>query len=390
MTKVESIEGINISVNENQNAFVITNESSNINSEFTHNKIHIDQTTIKNDNIIIQQDNNVSKITNNNISVENNQSEISLEPGKININNNGDTSNIIGSQFSGNAASADKLNTDAGSALHPIYFVNGKPVETTYDLKLSGSDYGIVKTGNNVTISNGLITVNDDEHNHIINNIDGLQEILDNKLDKDSNIDGYLPLSAGEEYKLTGPLGFTNGIGYGASLPSDGFEGQLFFLETLDINSATLSTGETIRANAVYGAVYNDYAEYRAQKDLIQPGYCAASSDDGKIYKTSEKFQACDGIVSDTFGFAIGETEECQIPLAVAGRVLAYCAGNREDYHAGDTVCAGPGGLVYKMTREEIREWPDRIICIVSEIPQYEIWGENNIQVNNRIWIKIK
>ena len=42
MTKVESTEGINISVNENQNAFVITNESSNINSEFAHNKIHID------------------------------------------------------------------------------------------------------------------------------------------------------------------------------------------------------------------------------------------------------------------------------------------------------------------------------------------------------------
>jgi hypothetical protein len=42
------------------------------------------------------------------------------------------------------------------------------------------------------------------------------------------------------------------------------------------------------------------------------------------------------------------------------------------------------------MTREEIREWPDRIIGIVSEIPQYETWGENNIKVNNRIWIKIK
>jgi hypothetical protein len=76
--------------------------------------------------------------------------------------------------------------------------------------------------------------------------------------------------------------------------------------------------------------------------------------------------------------------------LAVAGRVLAYCAGNREDYHAGDTVCAGPEGLIYKMTREEIREWPDRIVGIVSEIPEYETWGEGNVPVNGRIWIKIK
>jgi hypothetical protein len=141
---------------------------------------------------------------------------------------------------------------------------------------------------------------------------------------------------------------------------------------------------------AFYGAVWNDYAEYRTQKEIIEPGYCVASTDDGQVYKTTEKFQACDGIVSDTFGFAIGETDECKTPLAVAGRVLAYCEGNRYDYHAGDTVCAGPEGKVVKMTREEIREWPDRIVGIVSEIPEYETWGSGNVKVNNRIWIKVK
>jgi hypothetical protein len=42
------------------------------------------------------------------------------------------------------------------------------------------------------------------------------------------------------------------------------------------------------------------------------------------------------------------------------------------------------------MTREEIKEYPDRIIGIVSEIPDYETWGEGNVAVNNRIWIKVK
>ena len=140
----------------------------------------------------------------------------------------------------------------------------------------------------------------------------------------------------------------------------------------------------------LYGAVWNDYAEYRDQQETVKPGHCVASADNGKVYKTTEKFQACDGIVSDTFGFAIGETDECKTPLAVAGRVLAYCEGDRNDYSAGDTVCAGPNGKVVKMTREEIREWPDRIVGIVSEIPEYETWGSGNIAVNGRIWIKVK
>lgn len=145
-----------------------------------------------------------------------------------------------------------------------------------------------------------------------------------------------------------------------------------------------------ITGDKVYGAVWNDYAEYRNQIENIAPGYCVISHNDGKVSKTTMKLQACDGIVSDTFGFAIGETENCKTPLAVAGRVLAYCEGDRNDYNAGDTVCAGPDGKVCKMTREEIREWPDRIVGIVSEIPTYEVWGAGQIQVNNRIWIKVK
>jgi hypothetical protein len=144
-----------------------------------------------------------------------------------------------------------------------------------------------------------------------------------------------------------------------------------------------------VYGHRVFGAVWNDYAEYRAQAEDIEPGYCVASSRNGQVRKTTELYQACDGIVSDTFGFSIGKTDTHQLPLAVAGRVLAHCAGNREDYEIGDTVCAGPEGKVYKMTRDEVKEWPDRIVGIISEIPEYETWGSGNILVNNRIWIKV-
>ena len=46
----------------------------------------------------------------------------------------------------------------------------------------AGGSLGLVKSGGDVTISNGVITVNDDSHNHVISNIDGLQGALDSKI----------------------------------------------------------------------------------------------------------------------------------------------------------------------------------------------------------------
>lgn len=45
----------------------------------------------------------------------------------------------------------------------------------------AGTGYGVVKSGGDVTITNGVITVNDDSHNHTIANVDGLQTALDGK-----------------------------------------------------------------------------------------------------------------------------------------------------------------------------------------------------------------
>lgn len=145
-----------------------------------------------------------------------------------------------------------------------------------------------------------------------------------------------------------------------------------------------------IRAGQVYGAVWNDYAEYRQTKNNVQPGYCVIETGKGDLIKSSERLQPGANIVSDTFGFAIGETEQTKTPLAVSGRVLAYPYEDRDSYQAGDPVCSGPNGTISKMTREEVREYPERIIGTVSEIPSYEIWGTGNVKVNNRIWIKVK
>lgn len=140
----------------------------------------------------------------------------------------------------------------------------------------------------------------------------------------------------------------------------------------------------------VYGAVWNDYAEFRTQNEEIEPGYCVTSSKSGKVYKTTERLQYCEGIVSDTYGFSIGETDNCKTPLAVSGRVLAYYDGDISDYEIGDAVCATVNGLITKMTREEIKEYPDRIVGTVSEIPSYDTWGSGNVPTAGRIWIKVR
>lgn len=145
----------------------------------------------------------------------------------------------------------------------------------------------------------------------------------------------------------------------------------------------------TIRAAAVHGAVWNDYAEYRTTMTEIEPGRVVVENNDDTLSLSTERLMPGANIVSDTFGFSIGETESAKTPLAVSGRVLAYPNEPRDSYHAGDAVCSGPNGTVSKMTREEIITYPERIIGTVSAVPDYETWGQNNVSINGRIWIKV-
>lgn len=139
----------------------------------------------------------------------------------------------------------------------------------------------------------------------------------------------------------------------------------------------------------VYGASWNDFAEYRASDETCA-GRVVCECGNGFMTRSNKRLQPGAEIVSDTFGFAIGETEECKTPIAVAGRVLAYPNEKCDSYKPGDPVCSGPNGTVSKMSRREVRKYPERIIGTVSEIPNYEIWGDNKIEVNGRIWIRIK
>lgn len=139
----------------------------------------------------------------------------------------------------------------------------------------------------------------------------------------------------------------------------------------------------------VFGSSWNDLAEYRNSLEY-EPGRVVYEIGNGILEKSVSRLQPGAMIISDTFGFAIGQTKKCSIPVAIAGRVLAYPFESIEEFEIGDAVCSGPNGTISKMSRQEIQNYPDRIIGIVSEIPNYEFWGPNKIPVNKRIWIYIK
>ena len=70
---------------------------------------------------------------------------------------------------------ATTVTTDANGNI----VISSTDNNTTYDA--AGSALGLVKSGGDVTISSGVITINDDSHNHTISNIDNLQSSLDAK-----------------------------------------------------------------------------------------------------------------------------------------------------------------------------------------------------------------
>lgn len=151
-----------------------------------------------------------------------------------------------------------------------------------------------------------------------------------------------------------------------------------------------LGPDASLHASAVWGAVWNDYAEFR-EGDTIESGKCVIEVGDDTLITSTERMMPGANITSDTFGFAIGETEQAKTPIAVSGRVLAYPYESREEFkkNIGRPVCSGPNGTVSIMTDEEYRNKGYCAIGTISAVPDYEEWGTGKVKVNGRVWIKV-
>lgn len=149
-------------------------------------------------------------------------------------------------------------------------------------------------------------------------------------------------------------------------------------------------TNGFIYVSKLYGAVWNDYAEFR-NGDTIESGKCVVEVGDDTLITSTKRMMPGANITSDTFGFAIGETEQAKTPIAVSGRVLAYPYESREEFkkNIGRPVCSGPNGTVSIMTDEEYRNKGYCAIGTISAVPDYEEWGTGKVKVNGRVWIKV-
>lgn len=158
------------------------------------------------------------------------------------------------------------------------------------------------------------------------------------------------------------------------------------------VHNASVYTQDAV----LFGAAWNDYAEFRKNnpEEIQGAGRCVRECGDGSLALTTERLQRGCEIISDTFGFAIGQDEDngYNTPIAVSGRVLAYIYEGKEfaKAHIGWPVCSGPNGTVSVMTEDEEERYASRIIGTISEVPNYETWGAKSIAVKERVWIRIK
>lgn len=139
----------------------------------------------------------------------------------------------------------------------------------------------------------------------------------------------------------------------------------------------------------LYGAAWNDYAEYRRlEEGTIEAGRVVTESGKDSVMYTRERLGYAPSIISDTYGIIIGEDAKGMVPLAIGGKVLAYPYEDRDSYKVGDVLCSGPHGTVSRMTREEIKEYPDRILGYYIGTPKVKEF--NDVPVNGRIWVRIR
>jgi len=167
-----------------------------------------------------------------------------------------------------------------------------------------------------------------------------------------------------------------------------------YFATSSKYNNAYLgSTNVYVNTTGVlYGAAWNDYAEYRTYpKEEMPYGRCVVEVGDDTMELADGRLIPGAAICSDTFGFAIGETDECNMPIAVSGRVLAYPYEGREEFakNIGRPVCSGPNGTVSIMSDEEYKEKGYCCVGTISAIPNYEVWGTGNVNVDGRVWISV-
>lgn len=228
-------------------------------------------------------------------------------------------------------------------------------------------------------------------HNHPISEVTDLQTALDGKAAADHNhaIADVTDLQTALDGKAattgTGSNAFQIGVGQPA--PAG----------TLEAGQATPAGTDVLGYNGYFYAtrVYNAYLADYADFIILAPDCLQVY---GKTYKmTSQGATICQGrcekgvlgVASDVYGHALGQIRSRrQIPIGVAGWVLAYCD---RQYQPGTALTTGKDGSLTKMRWYEKLFWPERMVGVYMQPEKSKFWGPLNHQVavNGRHWVKV-
>ena len=100
------------------------------------------------------------------------------------------------------------------------------------------------------------------------------------------------------------------------------------------------------------------------------------------------------GILSDTYGHAVGDRGMGYAPFAVSGWVLAYIEDDVLDkVEPGDVLTSSPTGRLTIMYRKDVETYPERIVAIYKKPETAVLWGPKGaqkIEVKGRHWVKVK
>jgi len=138
----------------------------------------------------------------------------------------------------------------------------------------------------------------------------------------------------------------------------------------------------------VYNAVWNDYADYISLEGPIPitPGKVYAYNGHYHVMASSYAEMGIVGVCSDTFSFVAGhKINEFQIPIAVAGFVLAYVD---RVYPSGTPLTSAPDGGLTEMALETKMKFPERLVATFYKEEKNPAWF--GITVNGRHWVQIR
>ena len=156
-------------------------------------------------------------------------------------------------------------------------------------------------------------------------------------------------------------------------------------------SSIHFTTGGSIYASSVYGAVWNDLSDSIPVNDdcELEHGYCYCF--DGEKYFKSSKYmdKGIIGIHSDTYGFKMGNEEgKKKMDVAVSGFVLAYVD---KEYEPGTPLTCTENGYLTEIKKEDKIEYPERIVATYWKNEPADEWGseDRKVKVNGRKWVKV-